>query len=339
MEYRFNRPPSWPAPPPGWRPPPGWQPDPSWPRPPRGWRLWVPVGLGPSGATLMPDVSEQPEASAACVRPHCASGADMISRGQDVLSRARRWFSGRSAWVKVLLVAVLIGLSPWLLLAAGLTITGIGLVGLRRGSVPTFRLSSCAAAGAVLAGQVTLGAGSALAASVIGSESSPARTPPPLAAPPRSSAASTTPTPSPPATTARPTAPIPRVTVAPRRPTRTLPPAPRPRTPKPTARPAPPLTVTIIGLLPTGQGNVATASAQTAPRADCSIEVEYKSGPSTARGLNPKTASGAGAVTWSWIVGSRTTPGSWPVTVSCSRGGQSETTQRFLMVLDTGKPG
>jgi hypothetical protein len=60
----------------------------------------------------------------------------MISRGQDFLSRARSWFSRRSAWVKVLLVLVLIGLLPWLLLAAGLTIIGIGLVGLRRGSLP-----------------------------------------------------------------------------------------------------------------------------------------------------------------------------------------------------------
>jgi hypothetical protein len=134
----------------------------------------------------------------------------------------------------------------------------------------------------VLVGLVTLGAGSGLAASVIGSgsESPPARTGPPVAAPPSSSAAA----------------------------------ADRAR-------------------------NVATASAQTAPSANCSIEVEYKSGPSTARGLDPKAASVTGTVAWSWIVGSRTTPGSWPVTVSCSRGGQTDTAQRFLSVLDTGKPG
>ncbi len=39
---RFNSPPNWPPPPPGWSPPPGWQPDPSWPTPPPGWPLWVP---------------------------------------------------------------------------------------------------------------------------------------------------------------------------------------------------------------------------------------------------------------------------------------------------------
>lgn len=38
---RFNLPPNWPAPPPGWTPPPGWEPDPSWPPLPEGWQLWT----------------------------------------------------------------------------------------------------------------------------------------------------------------------------------------------------------------------------------------------------------------------------------------------------------
>jgi hypothetical protein len=38
---RFNPPPNWPAPQPGWTPPPGWVPDPSWPPPPEGWLLWT----------------------------------------------------------------------------------------------------------------------------------------------------------------------------------------------------------------------------------------------------------------------------------------------------------
>lgn len=38
---RFNPPPNWPAPAPGWQPPAGWQPDPSWGPPPPGWNLWV----------------------------------------------------------------------------------------------------------------------------------------------------------------------------------------------------------------------------------------------------------------------------------------------------------
>ncbi len=46
---RFNPPPGWPAPRPGWTPPPGWQPDPSWPQAPPGWQLWVPHGQAPVG--------------------------------------------------------------------------------------------------------------------------------------------------------------------------------------------------------------------------------------------------------------------------------------------------
>lgn len=39
---RFNPPPNWPTPPPGWQPPIDWRPDPTWPVPPCGWQLWVP---------------------------------------------------------------------------------------------------------------------------------------------------------------------------------------------------------------------------------------------------------------------------------------------------------
>lgn len=39
--YRFNPPPNWPAPPPGWVPSPGWRPSPEWPAPPPGWQLWI----------------------------------------------------------------------------------------------------------------------------------------------------------------------------------------------------------------------------------------------------------------------------------------------------------
>lgn len=40
---RFNVPPGWPAPMPGWTPPSGWQPDPSWPPAPAGWQFWIPL--------------------------------------------------------------------------------------------------------------------------------------------------------------------------------------------------------------------------------------------------------------------------------------------------------
>jgi hypothetical protein len=64
MGLRFNPPPGWPPPPPGFVPPPGWRPDPSWPPPPSGWRLWVPddpvaspggwPGIGPPPASPPP---------------------------------------------------------------------------------------------------------------------------------------------------------------------------------------------------------------------------------------------------------------------------------------------
>jgi hypothetical protein len=41
MPRRFNPPPNWPPPPPGFTPPPGWQPDPTLPAPPPGWQLWI----------------------------------------------------------------------------------------------------------------------------------------------------------------------------------------------------------------------------------------------------------------------------------------------------------
>jgi hypothetical protein len=41
MGYRFNPPPNWPTPPPGWVPVPGWRPSPEWPAPPPGWQLWI----------------------------------------------------------------------------------------------------------------------------------------------------------------------------------------------------------------------------------------------------------------------------------------------------------
>jgi hypothetical protein len=47
--FRFNPPPGWPAPVPGWVRPPGWQPDPSWPQAPPGWQFWVPGTQAPTG--------------------------------------------------------------------------------------------------------------------------------------------------------------------------------------------------------------------------------------------------------------------------------------------------
>ena len=91
------------------------------------------------------------------------------------------------------------------------------------------------------------------------------------------------------------------------------------RTPSP--RPASStLGVKFTNLAAVDPGSYATATIQTTSGARCSIDVEYKSGSSTAAGLGPKTAAANGVVTWRWKVGPKTTPGSWPVTVQCSRG-------------------
>jgi hypothetical protein len=114
-------------------------------------------------------------------------------------------------------------------------------------------------------------------------------------------------------------------------------PAPTPAA-KPTTRPAAPapggnLRVRITRLTsPVTHGSSATLDASTVPGADCRITVVYKSGPSSARGLDPHSADGAGDVSWTWTVGSRTTPGSWPVTVTCSGGGRSASASATLVV-------
>ena len=76
---------------------------------------------------------------------------------------------------------------------------------------------------------------------------------------------------------------------------------------------------------PVPRGSSATLTAKTAPGADCSIDVEYSSGPSTAQGLGPKKANSAGNVSWTWKVGSRTASGTYTITVTASKGGQSAT--------------
>jgi endonuclease YncB( thermonuclease family) len=68
-----------------------------------------------------------------------------------------------------------------------------------------------------------------------------------------------------------------------------------------------------------------SVTAKTEPGTTCSIEVLYKSGPSSASGLAPKKAGSDGQVSWTWKVSSQTAAGTWPVTVTCG-GGQAATT-------------
>lgn len=73
---------------------------------------------------------------------------------------------------------------------------------------------------------------------------------------------------------------------------------------------AKPLQIRVVSLTsPVSPGDDASITIQTASNASCSITVIYKSGPSRARGLYPQSADSRGRVTWTWRVGTRTTPG------------------------------
>ncbi|SRR6266851_490414 len=81
------------------------------------------------------------------------------------------------------------------------------------------------------------------------------------------------------------------------------------------------LPITLISVTsPAAPFTDATLTISTTPGANCSITVHYKSGPSRAKGLVPKVASNSGRVSWTWRVGSNTTPGRWPIVVTCEKG-------------------
>ena len=113
-------------------------------------------------------------------------------------------------------------------------------------------------------------------------------------------------------------------------PSANLPVTPTPATPSPTPRAASPAPIQVAPVqtvvtfvnapITAARGLNATLQAKTAPNTSCSIVVEYKSGPSKAAGLVAKTSDGAGNVAWTWIVGGNTTPGTWPIIVTCGNG-------------------
>lgn len=86
--------------------------------------------------------------------------------------------------------------------------------------------------------------------------------------------------------------------------------------PSVTATPTPESVTFLDAPLYVERGHTATLHAQTAPDSDCSIEVGYPSPPE----LDEATSDGSGIVSWSWRVGRRVEPGSWPIIVSCRTG-------------------
>src|SRR5438132_8051324 len=75
---------------------------------------------------------------------------------------------------------------------------------------------------------------------------------------------------------------------------------------------------------PISRGSDATLVAHVVPARRCRITVYYKSGPSVAQGLYPKRPR-HGRVSWTWMVGTNTTAGRWPIQVSCGSAGSFRT--------------
>ncbi len=111
-------------------------------------------------------------------------------------------------------------------------------------------------------------------------------------------------------------------------------------TPSPEVSPTPvPLQITSV-TSPVRPGQDATLTARTDPFTECTITVTYRTGPSTAAGLEPKTADADGNVSWTWMVGTRTTPGTWPIVVTASVGGVTTTVETtFVVQASTGMRG
>jgi hypothetical protein len=64
----------------------------------------------------------------------------------------------------------------------------------------------------------------------------------------------------------------------------------------------------------------ASVTIKTTKGAECGIDVQYKSGSSTAAGLEPKIANSKGAITWKWLVARNTSKGSVPIVITCTLG-------------------
>lgn len=78
---------------------------------------------------------------------------------------------------------------------------------------------------------------------------------------------------------------------------------------------------------PVSPGSYATLVARVVPARRCTITVFYKSGTSVAQGLYPKRPR-HGRVAWTWMVGTNTTAGRWPIRVSCGSAGSFQTSFR-----------
>ena len=112
------------------------------------------------------------------------------------------------------------------------------------------------------------------------------------------------------------------------------PPVPPTSAPTPTPSPTPePIAVTLVErTLVVATNKTASVSIETVPGADCSIDVQYESGSSEAKGLDPAVADTEGRITWSWRVGSNSAPGEVPIVIRCQLGDRPGTLETSFTV-------
>lgn len=80
------------------------------------------------------------------------------------------------------------------------------------------------------------------------------------------------------------------------------------------------------------RGGSASVTIKTMPGAECGISVLYSGSPSSAKGLEPKTADTKGAILWKWTVASNIKKGTWPIDISCSVGDRTGDAETKLTV-------
>jgi endonuclease YncB( thermonuclease family) len=83
---------------------------------------------------------------------------------------------------------------------------------------------------------------------------------------------------------------------------------------------------------PVKAGTSATLVAQTKSNAECAITVYLKSGPSTAAGLTKKNADSDGKASWTWKIGSSTTPGTYKIVVTAGLGGETVSQTTYFTI-------
>ena len=85
---------------------------------------------------------------------------------------------------------------------------------------------------------------------------------------------------------------------------------------------------------PVQQGKDATVEIKTMPGANCSIQVQYKTGWSTTAGLYSKEAGEEGNVSWTWKVAPRTSPGTWLVYVTARLNEETVSLETYFTVTE-----